>query len=59
MKKRRRSNLTWDQHTEPPDPELFRERILPLLAHIPLKTLVEAVGLSKSYCSLSDTDSCV
>ena len=52
MKKRRRANIKWDKQGGRPDPELFRTQILPKLTDIPLKTIVKATGLSKSYCSL-------
>jgi len=52
MKKRRRANIKWDKQEGRPNPELFRTQILPKLSDIPLKTIVKATGLSKSYCSL-------
>ena len=52
MKKRRRSSIKWDKQDVKPDPEVFRTQILPELVDVPLKSMVTATGLSKSYCSL-------
>ena len=52
MKKRRKDNIKWDRKETRPDPDRFRTEILPTLSDIPLKVLVKATGLSKSYCSL-------
>lgn len=50
--KRRAEERAWDaEHGQRPSPSLFRERILPSLAGVPLSRLAAASGLSIPYLS--------
>jgi len=47
--RRREEATAWDTENQRPDPEIFRQEILPGLAEVPLGTLMRATGLSKRY----------
>jgi len=49
--RRVREAAQWDRENERPDPEVFTHEILPLLQHVPLRTMMQATGLSLRYCS--------
>ncbi|MDQ3692168.1 MAG: hypothetical protein M3464_00875 [Chloroflexota bacterium] len=51
---RRAEERAWDREhgNTPADPETFTRDILPGLAAVPLRAMVEATGLGKSFCSL-------
>jgi hypothetical protein len=46
-----RDARAWQRaHAWPPDPGRFEREILPELADVPVRELVEATGLSDAYC---------
>ncbi len=48
-----RENAAWEATTDGrPDPEEFRERLLPAIQRVPLSAIMEATGLSLRYCSV-------
>ena len=47
--RRREEAAAWNTEHERPDPETFRQQILPGLAEVPLGALMRATGLSKRY----------
>lgn len=53
MSKRNREQALWDRENPEADrdPETFRREVLPGLAGVPLRRMVEATGLSLRHCS--------
>jgi hypothetical protein len=53
MLRRGKEVADWNrEHPEPPDPDIFREEILPALQGVPLARIVAFTGLSLRYASL-------
>jgi hypothetical protein len=52
MRERSRLLKEWSRdHDEAPDPEAFRREILPKLRDVSISALMQATGLSRSYCA--------
>lgn len=46
-----RASYGWNRRNERLGPEMFTDEILPLLQNVTLSAMIDATGLSKSYCS--------
>src|SRR5690606_24023136 len=52
MRLQNQASQDWDQKNERPPAEHFTESILPALADVTIRQMMEATGLSSGYCSM-------
>lgn len=52
MTRQNAASAEWELHNERPDPEIWQTEILPGLASVTLKQMMDATGLSSGYCSM-------